>query len=80
MLWSPTIRAELLAGTSWLDVFCSGCGTSTAIDLRTIDRHPLASVGTLGARSAVLVVSGFGADAEADRALRVASLAPARRR
>jgi hypothetical protein len=24
-----------------------GCGTSTANDLRTIDRHPLASVGTL---------------------------------
>jgi hypothetical protein len=47
MLWSPTIRAALLAGTPWLDVFCSGCGTSRAIDLRTIDRHPLASVGTL---------------------------------
>src|ERR1700746_1962364 len=47
MLWSPTIRAALLAGTPWLDVFCPGCGTSRAIDLRTIDRHPLASVGTL---------------------------------
>jgi hypothetical protein len=47
MLWSPTIRAALLAGTPWLDVFCSGCGTSKAIDLRTLDRHPLASVGTL---------------------------------
>jgi hypothetical protein len=47
MLWSPTIRATLLAGTPWLDVFCPGCATSTAIDLRTIDRHPLASVGTL---------------------------------
>jgi hypothetical protein len=47
MLWSPTIRAALLAGTPWLDVFCPGCGTSKAIDLRTIDRHPLASVGTL---------------------------------
>jgi hypothetical protein len=32
---------------SWLDVFCPGCGTSRAIDLRTMDRHPLASVGTL---------------------------------
>jgi hypothetical protein len=30
-----------------LDVFCPGCGTSRAIDLRTLDRHPLASVGTL---------------------------------
>jgi hypothetical protein len=47
MLWSPTIRAALLAGTPWLDVFCPNCGTSRAIDLRTIDRHPLASVGTL---------------------------------
>ena len=47
MLWSPTIRAALIAGTPWLDVFCPGCGTSRAIDLRTVDRHPLASVGTL---------------------------------
>jgi hypothetical protein len=47
MLWAPTIRAALLAGTPWLDVFCPGCGTSRAIDLRTVDRHPLASVGTL---------------------------------
>jgi hypothetical protein len=47
MLWAPTIRAALLAETPWLDVFCPGCGSSRAIDLRTIDRHPLASVGTL---------------------------------
>jgi hypothetical protein len=47
MLWSPTIRAALIAGIPWLDVHCSGCGTSRAIDLRTVDRHPLASVGTL---------------------------------
>jgi hypothetical protein len=47
MLWSPTIRAALIAGTPWLDVFCPGCGTGRAIDLRTVDRHPLASVGTL---------------------------------
>jgi hypothetical protein len=47
MLWSPTIKAALLAGTPWLNVFCPGCGTSRAIDLRTVDRHPLASVGTL---------------------------------
>jgi hypothetical protein len=26
--------------------FRPGCGTSRAIDLRTLDRHPLASVGT----------------------------------
>jgi hypothetical protein len=30
MLWSPTIRAALLAGTPWLNVFCPGCGTSRA--------------------------------------------------
>ena len=47
MLRSPSIRAALLAGTPWLDVFCPGCGTSKAVDLRTVDRHPLASVGTL---------------------------------
>jgi hypothetical protein len=47
MLWSPTIRAALFAGTPWPDVFCPGRGTSRAIDLRTLDRHPLASVGTL---------------------------------
>jgi hypothetical protein len=47
MLWSPTIRAALIAGTPWLDVFCPGCGTSQAIDLRKLDRHPLASVATL---------------------------------
>jgi hypothetical protein len=47
MLWSPTIRAALLAGTPWLEVFCPGCGRSRAIDLRTLDRHPFASVGTL---------------------------------
>jgi hypothetical protein len=47
MLWAPTLRPALLAETPWLDVFCPGCGTSRAIDLRTLDRHPLASVGTL---------------------------------
>ena len=46
-LWSPTIRAAILAGMPWLDVYCPGCGTSRAIDVRTIDRHPLASVGSL---------------------------------
>jgi hypothetical protein len=46
-LWSPTIRAAIAAGTPWVDVFCPGCRTSRAIDIRTIDRHPLASVGSL---------------------------------
>jgi hypothetical protein len=60
-----------LAGTPWLDVFCPGCGTSRAIDLRTLDRHPLASVGTLvlGLR----LVPWRCADAEADRAVRAAA-------
>jgi hypothetical protein len=56
MLWSPTIPAALIARTRWHDVFCPGCATSRAIDLRTLDRHPLASV-------------GFGPDAEAIAAL-----------
>jgi hypothetical protein len=28
MLWAPTIRAALIAGTPWLDVFCPGAGQS----------------------------------------------------
>jgi hypothetical protein len=55
--------AALLAGTPWLDVFCPGCGTSHAIDLRTIDRHSLASVGTLvlaAARSRLQALGGNG--------------------
>jgi hypothetical protein len=47
MWWSPTIRAALVAGTPWLDVYCPGCGTIRALDIRTIDRHPLASIGSL---------------------------------
>ena len=46
-LWSPTIRCAVVAGTPWLDVYCPGCRTGRAIDIRTIDRHPLASVGSL---------------------------------
>src|SRR5712672_3212555 len=46
-LWSPTIRCAILAGTPWLDLYCPGCRTSRAIDIRTMDRHPLASVGSL---------------------------------
>jgi hypothetical protein len=58
MLWSPTIQAALLAGTPRLDVFCPGCGTSSAIDPRTLDCHPLALVGTL-----VLDCAALGAPA-----------------
>jgi hypothetical protein len=35
MLWSPTIRAALLAGTPWLDVFCPGLQDLPG-DLRTV--------------------------------------------
>jgi hypothetical protein len=28
MLWSPTIRAALIAGMPWLDVFCPGGSVS----------------------------------------------------
>ena len=38
--WSPTIRAAIVAGTPWLDVYCPGCNTSRVIDIRTIDRVP----------------------------------------
>ena len=47
MWWSPTIRAALVAGMRWLDVYRPGCGTIGALDIRTVDRHPLASVGSL---------------------------------
>jgi len=47
MWWSPTIRAAVIAGMPWLDVHCPGCRTSRALDIRTVDRHPLASVGSL---------------------------------
>jgi hypothetical protein len=46
-IWSQTIRAALMAGMPCLDIHCPGCQTSWAIDIRTIDRHPLASVGSL---------------------------------
>jgi hypothetical protein len=36
ILWSPTIRAALIARTPWLDMFCPGCGTSRVIDFRKV--------------------------------------------
>jgi hypothetical protein len=64
MLRSPTIGAALIAGTPWLDVFCPGCWTSRAIDLRTVDRRPLASVGTmvLGAIPAARCLTSWGGE------------------
>jgi hypothetical protein len=49
-LWSPTIRCAIIADMPWLDVYCAGCRTSRAIDIRSIDRHPLASGLILGLR------------------------------
>ena len=64
MLWSPTIRAALIAGTPWLDVFCPGCGTGRAIDLGP--SPPSAGLGRhAGAWPAVFLVSRHGANAEA---------------
>src|SRR5215467_8952078 len=60
VLWSPTIRCAITAGTPWLDIHCPGCRTSRAIDIRTLDRLPLASVGSL-----VLMVSRQCANAGA---------------
>src|ERR1700749_1182989 len=69
MLWSPTIRAALLAGTPWLYVFCPSCGTSRPIYRRTLDRHPLASVGTmvLGLRCS-WIIKVLDGESAADRA------------
>ena len=61
------IRAALIAGTPWLDVFCPGCGTSQAIELRKVNRHPLASVANPGAGVAVPLVPRGGANAEDPR-------------
>jgi hypothetical protein len=47
VLWSPTIRTAIMAGMPWLNVYCPGCRTSRAIDIRTVDRHPLATIGSL---------------------------------
>jgi hypothetical protein len=47
-------------------------GKVSAVDLRTMDRHSLASVGT-GARATLLMVSRVGADAEAARLVRCAA-------
>ena len=47
MWWSPTIRAALVAGMPFAEIYCPGCRTALSLDLRTVDRHPLASVGSL---------------------------------
>jgi hypothetical protein len=47
MYSSPTIRAALVAGMPFAEIYCPGCRTALSLDLRTVDRHPLASVGSL---------------------------------
>ena len=47
ILGSPTIQAAIMAGMPWLDIYCPGCKTIRSIDIRTIDRHPLASLVSL---------------------------------
>ena len=47
MLFSPTIGAAITAGYWFLWVRCPACRTTTAIDLRTLDRHRAAAVTSL---------------------------------
>jgi hypothetical protein len=47
MLFSPTIGAAIAARQWYLWVYCPACRTTNAIDLRTVDRHPDASVTAL---------------------------------
>jgi hypothetical protein len=35
----PSIGAALIAGKPWLAVYCPGCRSEGAVDLRTLDRH-----------------------------------------
>ena len=73
MWWSPTIRAALVAGAPWLEVYCPGCQTIRAIDIRTIG-PPSACVSRQSRAGAqVLVVPGLGTDAQDRRAAHVAA-------
>jgi hypothetical protein len=47
MLFSPTIGAAVAAGYWFLWVQCPACRTTSAVDLRTLDRHPEATVTSL---------------------------------
>lgn len=76
-LWSPTIRAAVLAGTPWLDVHCPGRRTKPR-DQHSHHQPPSARVGwEPGTRLAVFVVRQLRADA-ADHG--PASVAPGNRR
>ena len=47
MLFSPTIGAAVAARYWFLWVRCPACRTTQSVDLRTIDRHPDATVTSL---------------------------------
>ena len=44
---SCTCGTAIVAGMLRAEVYCPGCRTYRNLDLRTLDRHPLASVGSL---------------------------------
>jgi hypothetical protein len=47
-LWFyPTIGAAIAAGVPWLTFSCPACQQLGAVDLRTLDRHPGASISSL---------------------------------
>jgi hypothetical protein len=47
-LWFyPTIGAAIAAGVPWLGFCCPACGQVGSVDLRTLDRHPAASISSL---------------------------------
>jgi hypothetical protein len=47
-LWFyPTIGAAVAAGLPWLSYSCPACGQVGSVDLRTLDRHPRASISSL---------------------------------
>lgn len=47
MLFSPTIGAAIAARYWYLWVRCPACRTTSSIDLRTLDRHPNATMTSL---------------------------------
>ncbi len=60
-MWSPpSLRAAIVAGYSWLEVYCPARQTSRAIDARMIDRQPEASVARSGTdHFSVVPAEGF---------------------
>jgi hypothetical protein len=47
-LWFyPTIGAAIATGLPWLSFSCPACGQFGSVDLRTLDRHPGATVSSL---------------------------------